>query len=136
MSDDLIRTRFARFVDRALQVARSRGMTDRDIQQATGIMPSTFHRWRRGELRTTPDLGKVRAFCAGIGVDVNDALTALGVTGQRDNPAPEPPMDPDLKLILRRLADPSTPEAEKVFIRESLRMLAERAERRRERDTG
>lgn len=131
MSDDLIRVRFSRFVERALNGARIRGMTDKDIQAATGIMPSTFHRWRRGDLRTTPDIGKVRAFCTGLGVSVDEALAALGMTPERDNPAPEPPMDPDLLLILRRLADPNTPAAEKVFIKESLRMLADRPVRRR-----
>lgn len=136
MSDDLIRARFAAFVDRALTMARARGMTDRDIHQATGVQASTFHRWRRGELRTTPDMGKVRAFCRGVGVDINEALTALGMTGERTDPQPEPQMDPDMRLIMRRLNDPNTPPAEKVFIRESLRMLAERATRRRQDETG
>lgn len=136
MSEDLIRVRFAAFVDRALTQARARGMTDRDIHQATGIQASTFHRWRRGELRTTPDMGKVRAFCRGVGVDIGEALTALGMTGERTNPEPEPQMDPDIRLILRQLNDPNTPQAEKIFIHESLKMLAERASRRRKDETG
>lgn len=135
-SDDLIRVRFARFVERSLNAAHYRGMTDKDIQAATGIVSSTFHRWRRGEVRTMPGLAKVRAFCAGIGVDLEEAMTALGVTGQRTDPEPEAPIDPDLRLILRRLADPATPESERVFIRESLAMLAARAERRQGRGTG
>lgn len=133
MSDELIRVRFAHFVERALASARSGGMTDKDIEAATGVRSSTFHRWRRGDVRTMPGLDKVTAFCAGIGVDVSDAMTALGLTGQRDNPEPEPAQDPDMRLILRQLADPHVPEAEKVFIRESLRMLAERVERGRRR---
>ncbi len=130
-SDDLIRVRFARFVERALAAARYRGMTDKDIEKATGVMSSTFHRWRRGEVRTMPGLAKVRSFCEGVGADLNDAMAALGISGQRDNPEPEPQMDPDLRLILRRMADPNTPAAEKLFIRESLRMLADRADRGR-----
>jgi transcriptional regulator with XRE-family HTH domain len=128
-SDGLIRVRFAHFVDRALTSARARGMTDKDIERATGVRSSTFHRWRRGEVQTVPGLDKVRAFCEGVGADLAEAMAALGVTGERDNPAPEPVVDPDMRLILRQLADPNVPEAEKVFIRESLRMLAERAER-------
>lgn len=135
MSDDLRRVRFAHFVDRALAAARYRGLTDKDIETATGVRSSTFHRWKRGEVRTIPGLGTILRFCEGIGVDPKDAMTALGITGERDNPQPEPQMDPDLRLILRRLADPNTPETEKEFIRESLRMLAERADRRR-RETG
>lgn len=136
MSDDLIRVRFAAFVDRALAAARSRGMTDRDIHKATGVMPSTYHRWRRGELRTAPDIGKVRAFCAGLGIPAAEALTALGMTGERTAPEPEAPMDPDVRLIMRQLLDPNTPAAEKIFIRESLRMLADRAARQRRDDAG
>ncbi len=133
-SDALIRVRFAHFVERALASARSAGMTDKAIEAATGVRSSTFHRWRRGEVQTMPGIDKVAAFCAGIGVDVADAMTALGITGQRDNPEPEPALDPDLQLILRQLADPNVPEPEKVFIRESLRMLAERAGRGRRRE--
>jgi transcriptional regulator with XRE-family HTH domain len=132
-SDGLIRVRFAHFVERALASARARGMTDKDIEAATGVRSSTFHRWRRGDVQTVPGLDKVRAFCEGIGADLSDAMTALGLTGQRDNPEPEPVLDPDMRLILRQLADPNVPEAEKVFIRESLRMLAERADRARRR---
>jgi transcriptional regulator with XRE-family HTH domain len=131
MSPDLIRVRFSHFVQRSLDAARARGMTDKDIEAATGVKSSTFHRWRRGEVRTVPGMDKVRAFCEGVGASLADAMTALGMSGERDNPEPEPPMDPDLRLILRRLADPNVPETEKEFIRESIRMLAERAERRR-----
>lgn len=121
-------------MSRALEAARTRGLTNRDIHQATGINPTTFHRWARGDVRSTPDIANVRAFCRGLGLDVEEALTALGMTGARDNPAPAPPMDPDVQRLLRKLADPSVPETEKLFIRESLRMLADRGtgSRRRE----
>jgi transcriptional regulator with XRE-family HTH domain len=131
-SEDLIRVRFARFVERSLSAARYRGMTDKDIERATGVMSSTFHRWRRGDVRTMPGLNKVRAFCAGIGVPIDEAMAALGISGERDTAEPEPPMDPNYKLIMRRLNDPTTPASEKLFIRESLAMLAERSRRRTE----
>lgn len=134
-SPELIRVRFGRFVQRALDSARARGMRDNDIEAATGVRSSTFHRWRRGEVRTMPGLDKVRAFCEGVGASMEDALAALGMT-ERDNPEPEPIIDPDLRLLMRRLNDPNVPETEKTFIRESLRMLAERTERRRGRETG
>lgn len=129
MSDAVVRVRFAHFVERTLATARQSGMTDKDIEAATGVRSSTFHRWRRGEVRTMPGIDKVTAFCAGIGVDWADAMTALGLTGRRDSAEPEPVLDADMRLILRQLADPSVPETEKVFIRESIRMLAERAGR-------
>jgi transcriptional regulator with XRE-family HTH domain len=124
------RARFARFVKAALDAARDRGMTDKDIQQATGIGPSTFHRWRRGEGRELPELEKVRAFCDGLGVSVTGAMTALGLNpAARDNPEPEPPLPPEVRKILRALADPNVAEADKLVLREFLKMAAERAER-------
>lgn len=129
MSPDLIRTRWAHFVQRTLDAARVRGMTDRDIEKATGIMSSTFHRWRRGEVRTTPDITKVRAFCDGLGASMDEAMRVLGMTGQRLNPAPEPVIPPEVRTLLRKLADPNTSETDKLFIQESLRMLADRVDR-------
>jgi len=111
-------------------------MTNRDIHHATGINPTTFHRWARGDVRSTPDIAKVRSFCSGLGLDLDEALAALGMTGQPENPAPEPPMPPEIRLLLRRLADPAVPETEKLFIRESLRMLADRGRRSERREAG
>src|SRR3954463_8578905 len=50
------RQRFARFVERVLADARDRGMNDEAIAEATSVSPSTFHRWRRGDFATTPDV--------------------------------------------------------------------------------
>lgn len=134
MSPELIRVRFAHFVERALDSARYRGMTDKDIEAATGVRSSTFHRWRRGDVRSTPGLDKVRAFCEGIGVPVEDALKALGMSAdQRTNPAPEAPMPPEIREIMQMLLDPNVSATDKVFIDEALKMLADRAERARHR---
>lgn len=131
MSDALARARFAHFVQRVIDSARARGLTDPALHAATGVMPSTYYRWMRGELRTTPDLGKVRAFCLGAGADIGEAMTALGLTGERDTTEPQPALEPDMRRILRRLNDPDTPAQEKWFIRETLRMLAARNVRSR-----
>lgn len=109
-------------------------MTDKDIHAATGVPPSTFHRWQKGNFATAPDLDKVRAFCAGLGISPAGALAALGLAPQRDEPAPEPPLPPEIRRILRQLADPNVSEGDKLVIREMLRMLAERAERHRPRE--
>jgi transcriptional regulator with XRE-family HTH domain len=116
--------RFARFVDRALASARERGMTDTEIEKATNVRASTFHRWRRGE--TAPTTDKVRQFCAGLGVPADEALAALGV-GPRTETPPDP-MDPDVAALLRKLADPATSEQTRAFIRQLLRTLAEMPE--------
>lgn len=134
VADELVRARWSRFVTRALKSARSRGFTNREIHAATGINPTTFHRWARGDIRSTPDIAKVRAFCTGLGLNLDEALTALGMTGQRDTPEPEPPMPPEVRTLLRRLADPNVSATDKVFIQESLRMLADRLERQARRE--
>lgn len=125
-SPDVNRARFSRFVDRVLREARGRGMTDTDIAKATGVGPSTFHRWRRGDFSGSPALDRVRAFCSGLGVPARAAMLALGVDDGRDDPSPEPLIEPDVQAILRRLADPGVGDEEKQAIRQVLRMLAQR----------
>ena len=115
------RVRFARFVERALASARKRGMTDADIEGATGIRASTIHRWRRGE--TAPTVDKVRQFAAGLGIPLAEALSALGA-GPREVTPPEP-LDPD---VARRLNDPNTNDATRAFILAALRALADMPE--------
>lgn len=119
------RARFARFVERALRDARSRGLTDLQIRQLTGVTPATFHKWKTLE-GGLPKIEKVQAFCRGLGIPPAAAYAALGIDETRE-PTPEPPLDPDLKRLGRILADPSVPEAEKQAIRHTIRMLARAA---------
>lgn len=123
---DVSRVRFARFVARVLDDARDRGLTDKDIAERTGVGASTFHRWQRGDFARAPEIGRVRAFCAGLGVPARDALRALGIEEGRDDPEPEPAMDPDVRRVLRALADPNVSDQEKLVIREMLKMIARR----------
>ncbi len=119
------RVRFSRFVERALETARGRGMFAAQIEQASGIRLSTIHRWRRGEI--SPTVEKVRQFCTGLGIPTNEALAALGV-GPREA-TPEPPMDPLVLALLRKMADPTTSEETKDYIRTTLRLLVDMVER-------
>jgi hypothetical protein len=123
---DVNRARFAAFVARTLSRARDNRMTDKDITAATGIPSSTFHRWQKGQFRTAPSLDRVRQFCEGLGVDSHGAMVALGFVPGRDETAPEPPLPRDVRIIMRRLADPNTPEPERDFIRKTLQMLSAR----------
>jgi len=101
-------------------------MTDQDIARVTGVGASTFHRWQRGQFTRAPELDRVRAFCAGLGVPATAALLALGMTEGRDEPEPEPVVDPDVRRILRALADPNVSDQDKLVIREMLKMIARR----------
>jgi len=115
---------FSRFVDRALTDARARGLTVKDIEKRTNLARSAFYRWRRAEV-ASPRPSEVRQFCEGLGIPVATAAAILGWTGERQPTAPEPPMDPDVYQILRRLVDPSVNDAEKRAIRATLRYLAQ-----------
>lgn len=122
ISQDVARQRFAQFVKRALRQARDRGMNDLAIHKATGVTPTTFHRWQRGEGTQLPTLEKVRAFCAGLDIPVAPALAALGINDTREA-TPEPPLDPDLRRLAHILADPNVSDADKMYIRRTLQML-------------
>ncbi|HEU4425026.1 MAG TPA: XRE family transcriptional regulator [Pilimelia sp.] len=126
-SADVARARYAKLVARVLSDMRERGMTDRDITAATGVGVSTFHRWKRGEFEQAPDVHKVRAFFGGLGLAIRPALLALGVEDGRDDPEPEPPLEPDVRAILRTLADPNVSDERKTAIRGMLRLIAREA---------
>lgn len=130
LAPKVARARFARFVERALRDARQRGLTDHDIKRATGIQPSTFHRWQTLE-GGLPQWAKVQAFCVGLDIPPAAAAAALGITDEREA-TPEAPLDPDLSRLARILADPTVPEAEKQAIRHTIRMLARAARAERE----
>lgn len=102
-------------------------MTDREIMRVSGVATSTFHRWRKQEGRGLPELTRVRAFCEATGASIEEAMRVLGMTDTSPVPTPEAPLPRDVVTIMRRLADPNTPETEREFIRQSLAMLAERA---------
>lgn len=132
------RARWAAYVDRAMRQARQNGLTNRKIAALTGLSTGTLHRWRTADGIELPEIEKVRVFCQVVEADLNEALNALGLTDSPPAPTPEPPLPRDVQIILRRLADPHTPDAEREFIRRSLEMLADRigAEgRRSERST-
>lgn len=126
------RAAFGRFVRRALDDAESRGLTIAEIERRTGIGSTTFYRWRDGDWARDPVAGKVDAFCAGLEIPTSAAYTALG-WGNADNPnpQPEPLVEPDLRLIQRRLLDPNVSDEEKADIRSALKFLT-RPGRRRE----
>ncbi|WP_329108931.1 XRE family transcriptional regulator [Micromonospora sp. NBC_01699] len=123
------RARFGAWVQRTLEAARDRGLTDRQIAKATGVGTSTFHRWRIGDWKELPEVRRVEAFAVGLQVDVDPAWKALGIGGASAPVAtPELPLPPEVRTILRALADPNVSSAQKAVIREMLTMLADRAE--------
>lgn len=116
---------FVALVRRALDGARERGMTDRDIEMATGLSDNTFHRWQRGVLlKELPKIEPMLAFVDGLGVPRMALMMALGVVEPAG--APEPTIPPEVREILRILSDPRVSERDKYHITATLQSLANR----------
>lgn len=120
----LRRTRFAAVVDRALRAAKARGMTVAQIEEATGVGNTTFYSWRNGTWDRDPVPAKVREFCEGLGIAIEEAYAALGwgmPTGARRKAPTAITEDPDLRRLMRKLMDPKVPETEKQLFRRMMR---------------
>jgi hypothetical protein len=121
---EVARATFAQFVRTALDAARARGLNDPAIETATGLAASTFYRWRKGQWgREWPKLQQVIDFCRGLEIPEEDAFAALGLRSER-TATPPAPMDPEVVKLLRALADPNVPKAQKDAIRLMMRSLA------------
>lgn len=135
-SPEVRRVAFARWVERALHDAKiNRGWTRTKVIEESGVRRTTLYRWLRGDWSDEPEAAKVRDFCDALDIPPMIPFMILW-PGKRDR-APEPapaPMDPDVELVLRRIADPTVPETEKYHIRETIRSLAVRNPRRAQRD--
>jgi transcriptional regulator with XRE-family HTH domain len=121
---DLRLVRFGSFVRDELEKAMARGMTIKQIEEATGVSKSTFYRWR--DAGVVPAVEQVRSFCAALGASVTDAYARLGWS-ERTAPPPKRDQlidDPDLRLLLRKLTSTKTPPAEKLWIRRQIKALA------------
>ncbi|WP_158619070.1 helix-turn-helix transcriptional regulator [Micromonospora sp. M71_S20] len=117
------------------------GMNKSELARRLGIDRTTIIRWESGKSRPE-DPTVVEAFAQLFGLDADEVLTAAGLrTGSPSSgrSTSDPPLDPDLVIIMRRLNDPLTPDAERATLRATLRYLAEladQAERGRGRAAG
>lgn len=103
------------------------GMSKAELERRLGVDRGTVIRWESEKSRPE-DATVVTAFADLFGLDVDEALTAAGLRVSATpptRPTRDVPLDPDLKIIMRRLTDPATPEAEKTSIRATLRYLAQ-----------
>jgi transposase-like protein len=92
------------------------------LARESGIHRATIFRWIGGQGGAT--VTSVSQIADALGDEPANALRAAGnMAGVAD----EMP-DPDLQLLMRRLANPDVPETEKAAIRTALRYLAEMAE--------
>ncbi len=106
------------------------GMSKAELARRLEVDRGTVIRWESGKSRPE-DAEVVARFAELFGLDADEALAAAGL---RPNAAPtarptrDVPLDPDLKVIMRRLTDPNVGEPEKNTIRATLRYLAQLAE--------
>lgn len=103
------------------------GLNKSELARRLGIDRGTVHRWEQGTSRPE-DAVVVTKFAHLFGLDVDEVLTVaglrVGTMPTPTQPTKEPPLDPDLRIIMRRLADPAVSEAEKTAIRATLNYLA------------
>lgn len=118
--------KFARFIDEVLKTMRADGMTNADIERATGISKSTFYRWRDGDMVNLPRPDQVWDFCIGLGIPPDAAGGLLGWTNAPD--AATPMLPPVWRKIQQALDDPAADPGRKAAIRELLRAAANLAD--------
>lgn len=117
--------KFALFVTEVLNEARKAGMTNADIEAATGIGKSTFYRWREGNFENLPRADQVWDFCIGLGIPPDAAGRLLGLTGRADPTSQESMLEAPLVRIQRALNNPAVNSAHKSAIRDLMRAAAD-----------
>lgn len=122
--------KFAMFITGVLNDMRANGMTNADIERATGISKSTFYRWRDGDYVHLPRPDQVWDFCVGLGIPPDAAGGLLGWTGPQEGTTPPPLMPPTWRRIQQALDDPATDAGRKQAIRELIRAAANLADTR------
>lgn len=92
---------------------RRRGMTQEELETASGVSRATLSRWERS-LAESPDAEHVRAVCAILGIDPRQAALTLGYLGPEDiEPPTNPAVDPLVQEALDILTDVTVPREEK-----------------------
>jgi hypothetical protein len=132
--DEVRAQRFAEYLGAlSAQFKRERGWTVKMFFEQAGLSRNTFYRWRGANwTEGRPSLGAVRDFHTRLGLDPGRALEILGFafTGAAEDSlaGAEPQVAEDIRLILRRLADPNEDPDDRTFIRRSLANLAGRSQ--------
>src|SRR5690606_27830540 len=111
-----------------VQTAReTSGLSRSELAKKIGTAYATVWRWETGRQR--PERAEIVVrFASVTGVDLDEALAAAGLRPTAKTPSrpatQEPPLDPELAHLHRRLQDPRTSETELAMIRAALRHLS------------
>lgn len=101
-------------------------MSQSELARRVAVDRVTVYRWENG-IQRPENVDVVKRVAEALGVEVDEALAAAGLRLDADPPARptrEPPMPPELLELVRRLADPNTPQRDKDFIHRTLVTLA------------
>ncbi|MEU0081405.1 hypothetical protein ABZY58_26185 [Micromonospora tulbaghiae] len=98
------------------------------LARESGVNRATIFGWMKGDGVT---VASVKMIARALGDDEAHALAAAGGAAAGGDQ-----LDADLRIIQRRLADPTVGDAEKAVIRGALRHLADLADRQEQGDTG
>ena len=115
---------FERWLSRVLDHAKKvREKEIPEIVRDAGLPPNTVYRWLRRE--NVPNPTHIEQLCNGLSVPTDTPLLILWPGKSRRPAAPDPiTSDPDIAVILGKLNHPKVSDAEKYYIRETLRALA------------
>lgn len=121
------RDTWAAYVKSAREAA---GLSQTELARRMGINRNTIGRWESGKFRPeNADL--VYNFANSLGILVDDALAAAGFRPNADPPSEpayeEPPMDPQVAELNRKLQDPETSDVERQALRALLDYVTARA---------
>jgi transcriptional regulator with XRE-family HTH domain len=101
-----------RLFARVIRDGRARlGWTQDDLIDESGVSRATILRWEAGGVRN-PNPENVRAVCAALGLDVREAIVALGLATREELelPPPVPKLAAALERAQRLLLDPKIPD--------------------------
>lgn len=123
---DIRRRLWAGFVRRATDHAKqSRGWSIPRVATEAKVGAATIYRWLDGDWETAPKAEVVERFCDALDIPTQAAFSILWPGKAGAATVTEPlPANADAEAVQRKLNDPNTPESEKAFLRETLRMLA------------
>lgn len=120
----------ASFANLIRTARETKGWSQQDLEEATGVSVSTISRWERGQAGR-PEPEHVRAVCAALSVDPRRAAVSLGYLTAEEagfTTPTGPPIDPEIEDVLQLL--PRIPADRRAEWIHHLRYLVERQEQR------
>jgi transcriptional regulator with XRE-family HTH domain len=114
-------------------IASETGGNKAAFARRVGVDPKTINHWLAGNVDVSE--ASVRRVADALGRRPLDLLVAVGYYRADEvgaEPGAPPPLDPDVLLLARQLADPSVSDEKKATIRATLRYLAGLADRTQE----